>query len=272
MKAFVATSMVVFSDLVRADFSGTIGLVIVTDEELGGRCGARHLVEDLGYTADTVLVPDDGEAIDRVIGDTKHILQLSFVAKGKEAHACRPWNGQNAITALFTTYQKLAIALDKLAAEDAKEASDPNWITTYNIGTINGGVATNEVPEQAEMTVDVRFVAPTTRAQLMQLVEESLAPGVKMNVALEGPPTTLMRDAVVDAYLQSIAECTGKVPQLVGALGGTDGRYFAYAGMRTIVHQSAGGNAQAADEYVETQGLLDLVQIQKQFIETTYGG
>lgn len=270
MKAFVATSLVVVRDLISEDFSGTIGVAIVTDEELGGIHGARHLVEDCGYTADTVLVPDDGEDLNTIISGTKHILHTRFTAKGKESHACRPWDGENAITALFRTYNNVEKSIHSLEPSRANNP-DSMWVHTVNLGTIEGGVATNEVPEHARMNIDIRFVPPVTRGEIEHILKSACEEGVSFEILLEGPPTTTdENDPVVQAYTQAIKDVTGGPVSSRGSGGGTDARYFAYNNMRTIVHQGNGGDAQGEHEHVEVESLEKLVEIQKKFIRSAY--
>lgn len=270
MKAFVATSLVVVRELIEEGFTGSIGVAVVTDEELGGVHGARHLVEDIGYTADTVLVPDDGEDVGTIIARTKHILQVRFDALGKESHACRPWDGVNAIRMLQSTYDALEESVQVL---EPSRSSNPNstWVNSINLGTITGGLATNEVPEKASMTVDIRFVPPVTRKVIEHILATSCVEGVSYIVTLEGPPTQIdTDDEVVKVYSDAIKNNIGREPLFEGSGGGTDARYFAYAGMRAIVHQGNGGDAQGGTEHVEVESLEALVKIQKEFITRQY--
>lgn len=265
MKAFVATSMIVARNVITDPaFKGTIALAIVTDEELGGIHGARYLVEELGYKADTVLVPDDGEDIHTIIAETKHIMGLSFEAVGKEAHGNRPWDGVNAIDLLMNTFKDLTQHFPSygLTAEPASR-----WVNTINLGTIEGGTATNEVPGHARMAVDIRFVDTTTREEVISWIEKSLRSGVTYAIMLEGYPTKLRKDdPVVARYAKLIEKNTGKPASFIQTGGGTDARYFAYAGMRCIVHQGTGHFAQSDNEYVELADLETLISIQETFI------
>lgn len=265
MKAFVATSMVAFKELVEEKTNRNLALAIVCDEELGGAHGARYLVEEIGYHAGTVLVPDDGESIDRLVVASKHIFQLVFTAHGKEAHAARPWRGDNAI-------QKLMRVFDRLEKSVGRHEKEPEttWVNTINLGLIQGGTASNEVPEGAEMTVDIRVTPDTTtREQVLNWVESALEQGVEFKVKLEGHPILLDKnDPVVQTYAQAMESVTQR-PIIEAKQGGaTDGRYFAAKGMRVIVHQGTGALCQSDEEHVELASLQQLVEIQKKFIGT----
>jgi succinyl-diaminopimelate desuccinylase len=267
MKAFVATSMSVMRDLVKADYPGALALAIVSDEELGGKYGAKYLVEEIGYKADTVLVPDDGEGISRLVQASKHILQLEFTAQGKESHAARPWNGDNAILKLFRTYQKLEQRVGSYP-----QPPEDMWVNTVSLSELSGGIASNEVPEHATMVVDLRFTPDTTsRTTVMKWIKASLEPGVAYNISMEGFPTVVdPSDPKVSTYIKIVEEVTGSPVVLARHGGGTDGRYFAAAGMRVIVHQGTGGDCQSDTEHVELKTLDQLVDIQTRFILAAY--
>lgn len=267
MKAFVATSLVAFRELVESGYAGNLALAIVSDEELGGNFGAKYLVEEVGYKADTVLVPDDGEGIERLVQFSKHIMRLDFTATGKESHAARPWNGDNAIIKLFKTYQKLEKQVGRY------ETTPENmWVNTVSLGEIGGGVASNEVPEHATMTVDLRFTPDTTtKGEVLGWIENSLEPGVTYEIGMEGYPTSLDKDdEKVKGYVKSIEKILQNPVVYARHGGGTDGRYFAAKGMRTIVHQGTGADCQSDNEHVEIASLRQLVDIQKDFIVNNY--
>ncbi len=266
MKAFVATSMVVLKQLLDEGYKGTVAVAIVTDEEMGGVHGARHLVEDVGYCAKVVLVPDDGEHINRIVAESKRILHLQFVAEGVEAHASRPWMGRNAIVQLFNTYNELATHFTHYTTPP-----EDLWVNTINLGTINGGSATNEIPGHAEMAVDVRLTPDVSRELVVQWIEHSLQEGVSYSVVMEGHPTVLNNNhPLVRQYADIVQQVTGAPAQFIKNGGGTDGRYFSHAGMTVIVHQGTGGCCQSDHEHVELQSLDQLVKIQTQFICTAF--
>ncbi|PIR03522.1 MAG: hypothetical protein COV59_05005 [Candidatus Magasanikbacteria bacterium CG11_big_fil_rev_8_21_14_0_20_39_34] len=262
MKAFVATSLQVLRELLEEGYLGNIALAIVSDEELGGKNGANYLVNTIGYNAKVVLVPDDGERIENIVTETKHILHLEFFAKGKEAHGCQPWFGKNAILDLIKTYKNLETHF-----EECLSAKDEQWVNTINLGMIEGGVATNEVPSSAKMSVDIRFTKNTSKEQMIHFIEQSCEKDVHYKIRMEGFPTILEEeDPFLKSYAQLVIEEIGRPVTFLKSGGGTDGRYFAEKGMKVLVHQSNGGNCQAEDEYVEVDGLSRLVNIQKKFI------
>ena len=262
MKAFVATSITLLQELIRENFSGSVALAIVSDEEIGGTFGAKQLVEELGYRAKVVLVPDDGENIQKINNATKHILQLRFKATGKESHAARPWNGINALDLLIKTYESLRL---RFPAFDTVPEND--WVSTMNLGQLSGGTATNEVAGTAEMMIDIRFVAPLTREQVLDDITRALAPNTVYEIIMEGYPTNLdPAHPYFRSYAKAITTVTESPAEERRSGGGTDGRYFAARGIPTIVHQGTGGFCQTDEEHVVLETLPQLVAIQKRFI------
>ncbi len=262
MKAFVATSMIVLRDLMRGGYRGSIGLALVTDEELGGQNGSRYLVEDIGYRAKVVLVPDDGDDISTVVRRSKHMFTFTFTARGRAAHGNRPWDGVNAIELLLQTLGHLR---KKFPSYEQKPPS--NWVNTLNLGVIKGGLASNEVPAEAMMELDIRIVPPTRKEDVLKVVNDALAPGVTCKLTMEGAPMDVSeKNPYLASYCKVIEEVTGTKVRFKDSGGGTDARYFAARGMTAIVHQGTGGDAQGEDEYVEIPSLRQLVEIQKAFI------
>lgn len=260
MKAYVATSLKAFVELLDEGFQGNIALALVSDEETGGHFGTNYIVNTLGYRPKLVLVPDDGGHIDKIVVETKHIMQLTFNAVGTYAHACEPWLGSSAITALMRTYRKL---------EDEFMQAGPNQphLSTINLGTIQGGVATNEVPAEATMTVDIRLPDTISRDEAIQSINEALAPGVSYRIDTEGYPVGIdPGHPALQLYASELRGVTGRKPEYIQSGGGTDGRFFARHNIPVITHQGHGGNCQAVDEYVEIDSLYTMVQVYKQFI------
>ena len=149
MKMGIAASLNIFKalgiDLTKYD----VGLMLTADEEIGGFNGVKYLVEQ-GYGAGIVVMPDGGFDWNFET-QAKGVLWLEVTAEGKSAHGSRTWLGENAITKLA----RFLIMLEEDFAIE-KESGD-DYYTTVNIGTIGGGKATNQVPDLATATVDIRY-------------------------------------------------------------------------------------------------------------------
>ncbi|HSX32698.1 MAG TPA: M20/M25/M40 family metallo-hydrolase, partial [Candidatus Saccharimonadales bacterium] len=81
------------------------GIMITTDEEVGGFDGAQLLAQE-GYVPKVMILPDGGANwnIERFC---KGIWFTTFTATGKSAHGSRPWEGDNAITKLMDALREI---------------------------------------------------------------------------------------------------------------------------------------------------------------------
>ena len=265
MKAFVATSMVVLKKVLNQDISNdlSIGVIIVSDEELGGEYGAKYLVEEIGYSAKVVLVPDDGEKINQVVSHSKSIMNVEFFAKGREAHGCTPWEGENAIEKNIITYKNL-----KKKFPDTDGLKGEQWINTINLGILSGGTASNEVPGESRMVINIRWTDKTSKEDIINIINKSVVSGVNYKISFEAKGIELDKENNFSKlYFDSIKTITGKDVEFLKSGGGTDGRYFSYAGMNVITHQGSGGDCQGENEFVDIDSLYKLVDIQIDFFK-----
>jgi len=82
MKSEVAVMMEVMKEILVEKQNGgvvpKVALMLTTDEEQGGANGVGYLVDEIGYRAKAVFVPDGGEDLDEVIITAKdlHIYEL----------------------------------------------------------------------------------------------------------------------------------------------------------------------------------------------------
>lgn len=265
MKAFVATSMMLMKETSNINPNLKIALAIVTDEESGGHNGTQYLAETIGYKPDVVLVPDDGEDINNLVVETKHILQIRLTSKGKASHACQPWYGSNAIDGLLDTYAKFK----KMLPENINiQPEQGEWVSTVNAGVIKGGIAVNEVPDDASMDMDIRLVSPMAKQDIVNILEQISSKNISYEITSEGYPTNLdINNPIIKTYYDSITAVIGSKVNLFKSGGGTDGRYFSALGIPVIVHQGSGGNCQSYDEYISISSQKQLLEIQKNFLK-----
>ncbi len=263
MKAFVGTNIVTFDIITDNPTNIKIALIIVSDEELGGEFGANYLVNKIGYKAKVVLVPDDGEKINQIVSHSKNILSIRFTAKGVEAHGCRPWDGDNAIEKNIKTYQNL-----KKQFPITDGLHEEQWINSINLGKISGGTASNEVPGNSEMEINIRWTAEMTREEMLLKIDNSLEDNVTYEILMDAEGVFINFDnKYIKKYITTMESYLNKKVTYLKSGGGTDGRFFHYKDMTVIMHQGTGGEPQGENEYVEIKSLYELVEIQTKFIE-----
>lgn len=243
----------------QLDDPGAVALIVTGDEEVGS-ISSRHLVEEMARDAAAALVLEpslDGAL--KVGRKGGAFYQLAF--HGRAAHAgLEPERGRNALLALA----RYSLAVTDLAAPDLGTTVTPTRATA--------GTATNVVPEQATLFVDVRAATVdelmrVDRALRMLAETASGQPeGVVVTVGggVNRPPLearsaqTLVELCRAESRRLGLAE-----PRTATVGGGSDGNFTAALGIPTLDGLGATGDgAHAEHEWVEVDSMgrrVDLV-------------
>ncbi|MEZ5079617.1 MAG: M20/M25/M40 family metallo-hydrolase [Thermoleophilia bacterium] len=161
-------------------------VLVVCDEEVGSRDGARHVLRlARRATRAFVLEPSFGPA-GALKTRRKSVGRFQLVVHGRAAHAgIEPERGISAIQELSRQVQTLF------------ELNDPERGVTVNVGTIDGGLRANVVAPEARATVEARVPtdADGARIEAAILGLQPELPGVRLEVtggfgrpALEATP------------------------------------------------------------------------------------
>ena len=241
MKAGVVQALHALATL--DDFDG-VEVLLTTDEELGSQT-SRLLIEDGARRAGAALVCEpsaDGGALK--LG-RKGTGMYTLVVTGRSAHAgLEPEKGANALIQAA----HLVLALAPLGRPEAGTTVTPTMAAA--------GTATNVVPAEARVEVDVRVAQPGEAARVdaaMQALAASV-PGCRLEVrgGPNRPPMTETSSAGLWARAQLLAASLGLAP-LTGVTvgGGSDGNFTAAAGCPTLDGLGpVGGGAHAETEHV----------------------
>lgn len=161
--------------LVRLGATGTrarVVLAAVSDEETGGLDGLPALLPHLG-TLDAAVI---GEPTGLVpVCAQKGLLALDATARGRQAHAARPEEGDNAIAAAA----RAIAALDAFEFDARSEALGP---PTAQVTMVRAGERRNVIPGSCWFALDVRTTPEYDTAELVQLIGRVLGPEVQLAV------------------------------------------------------------------------------------------
>jgi succinyl-diaminopimelate desuccinylase len=133
-----------------------------------------------------------GSALAIVFEPTANRLELGCLGnlnatvefEGEAAHAARPWLGRNAIHAAITA---LAPVTD-LPIRDV-EVDGLTYREVASVATIQGGVATNVVPDRATAQVNFRYAPTHTPAEAERRLRELLGhPSATVEIVGNAPP------------------------------------------------------------------------------------
>jgi succinyl-diaminopimelate desuccinylase len=243
------------SELAQYDF----GIMFTSDEEIGGKNGVRYLLNQ-GYSADVCILPDGGN--DWHIETTCNTVWIvRILANGQSAHGSRPWEGLNAINSLVEGLGEIQDVFGELKPYN-------NSIT---ISKIQGGNAMNQVPDQAEAILDMRFIKDSEQAKYRTAIEkivkskqlqlETVAFVEARNVDITQPE--------VHSFLTIAEQVRGEPINKTHSFGASDACYFASHGIPTIVMRPTGGDAHSDQEWLDKTELFKFYELIKTYVTQT---
>lgn len=245
MKFAIAAYLQLVDDIQDDLESYDFGIMITTDEELGGRDGVKALLHE-GYRAEAFVLPDGGDswALEQ---SAKGIIWVTATASGASAHGSRPWEGQSAI-------EKMMLFLQAVQRDLFAEQNDDT--STINIGAIHGGSAVNQVADVCTADIDMRPLNKEDQAKILgRLSELSAEYDVNYEIRLNDSPIEIdMADPYVVAYAQSVENAIGRPMGTMKSNGGSDARYIAAYDIPTLVGYPTGGGRHSDDEWIDADG------------------
>ncbi len=239
------------------------GIMFTSDEEINGKNGVCYLLEK-GYGAEVCILPDGGN--DWHIETTCNAVWITrLVSEGVSAHGSRPWEGRNAIN-------NLVEALGEIRSLFGELEPFKNSIT---ISKIQGGEAINQVPDQAEATIDMRFTSDHEYAANREKIE-NIAKDRKLTlktVAYVASRNVDTSQPTIKEFLDIAAHLHGQAITKTHSFGASDACYFANHGIPTIVIRPNGGGAHSDHEWIDKAELLKFYELIKTYvIQTTKVG
>lgn len=257
MKMAIACYLLLMQELKGGDFD--IGILLTSDEEIGGMNGVRRILE-AGYSADVALLPDGG--FDWKFEErAKGVLHLKIAAQGTSAHGSRPWMGSNAIHSLMD-------ALKDIHAEFEKQKSG-DYYPTANLGMIQGGNSVNQVPDYAEAKLDIRF-PPSLRDEDIcarvrgiacrhgRIKVERINGGSPHQVDISHPAFHKFRDLAREMYGIDVGA--------MQAHGASDARFFGERHIPVLVIAPQGGEIHSDGEWVDLDDLARFYEVMKAWV------
>lgn len=236
-----------------------LGIMITTDEEVGGMDGVNALLND-GYLSKVCVLPDGGDnwCLER---SAKGFYLVEASAIGKTAHGSRPWEGKNAIESILQFI------------ETVRALFGENNLTsnTLTISTIAGGGAMNQVPDSATAQLDIRTKDMKSHEEIATAIKNAAAlHSVHINMKLQGVPATAnMDNKYVKQFVESVENVRNTVVKTCSSLGSSDARFFAERNIPTIVMRPRGGGAHSDEEWTRIEDLEAYLKILTLFVSSS---
>jgi glutamate carboxypeptidase len=245
--------------------------VLSPDEETGS-FGSAPVLEKLARTHQVGLVFEPAGEGGTLITERMGAGQFRLDAFGRSAHAGRdPEKGANAVAALCQ------------AVVDVSALSAPAEGRVVNVGPLQGGVATNIVPDRAIAWGNVRFGSAEAERALAAALDsigaagaggagasgagsaaaEARIPRVEMRRIFNRPAKP--RTPAVDRFAELVRACSsdlGRDLKFASTGGVCEGNNLQAEGLPVLDTLGVrGGNLHRLDEWMELDSLVDRAQL-----------
>lgn len=268
LAAFVVAIEQVLNDC--PDLSGSLALLLTSDEEGPAREGTVRVVEKLQARQETMdyCIVGEPTCVD-VLGDTikngrRGSLSGRLTVRGVQGHVAYPHLAKNPI-------HGMAPALAELASTAWDAGSEHFPATTFQVSNIQGGTgAGNVIPGSVELLFNFRYGDKSPAEALKDRTTAILrAHGLDFSIDWDhgAMPFLTQKGGLLDALADSIEAVTG-VEATVSTTGGTsDGRFIARWCREVVEFGPINASIHQIDEHVKIEDLPLLTEIYAGVIE-----
>lgn len=262
MKCAIASYMSIVNELHDSLAKYDFAIMIVTDEEIGGRDGVNSTTEflRLGYTPKFVILPDGGEDWQLEIASNGY-LHYTLQAHGITGHSSRPWLGENATEKLIDSIHEL-----RNYFRDQHRASD-----TLNIAAIKtSDVPANQIPDYATVDFSIRLHHRESIDKWRDLISKICKKhGVE---SIERAGWDLVFNDLDNPFVRRYADLTEQVTgvKVTGfhSYAGSDARFLAEAGIPYANAYPKGGGHHSENEWLAVEALGQFRRIVRLYLES----
>ncbi|WP_428539276.1 M20 family metallopeptidase [Rhodopila sp.] len=226
------------------------------DEEIGSPEG-RPVIEAEARRARVVFNSEPGRVSGNVVTGRKGGVFMAFRISGKAAHS-----GGN-FAAGISAIEELAHKIQAIHA-----LTDADRGITLNVGLVSGGQSVNTVAPWAEGQIDLRYVDPTDKDDIMArigaIIDRSFVPGTRTKLTVRGEFLPLTQSAsagrLFELYVEAAAASGFRTDgEFTG--GCADSGFTAAVGAPTICAVGpVGGEAHSPDEFLRIDSLVPRAQ------------
>lgn len=266
MKSFAAAALNSMEYVLQHNLPIKFGVILSSDEEKGSRGTEAFLAAHPNMKAKIVLDNDVGGDITKLIVKCKNPVFVKLIAQGEAAHGSRPWDGIDANEIMLQTISNLR----KIYPYYSKNGVTPDekWIDTLHVAKIKGGEVANVICNYCEALCDIRLTENSSLEKLQENLNKCMVKGVEYRIVSSSTPVVMNENNpyILD-YKHFAEQILGKKLSFEYEGGATDSRAFAVRGSTVIMHSGSGDGMHAENEYVETDSVLQIADIQIKFLE-----
>ena len=229
----------------------SIGAIFSADEEIGGASTAAMIQK--GYGASRMAIVLDGPSC-RVANAQKGIMILRLTARGKGGHAAAPWEHDNPIDKLMDGYLRFR-------AQWKQPSAEQQWQNSMAACKIEAGYADNQIPDEASMTINFRFLEQDDPEKIIAQLKELSGLEVEggrhcspMFSDENSPELQKLLGLIHQYYPQQPAE-------FLKMNGATDARHMQSLGVPIAISSVLGEGAHSKVEWLELESIDKYIRI-----------
>lgn len=259
MKFAAACFFQLLDDLADQLSSYDFGIMLTSDEELGGEHGVGFLLGE-GISTEICLLPDGGNDWG-IETESNAACFAKLIAKGRTAHGSRPWEGENAIDRIITSLGEIKIAFGSLKPSKC----------SLTISQIEGGTAMNQVPDYAAVTLDMRFInADHACRKKLNIQKIAKKHGLDFTILAESNAnSTDLTNRHVARFIEIANAIHDKPLNQSRSFGGSDARFFMERDITTILMRPTGGGAHSDEEWLDKAEFFQFYELLSQYVVKT---
>lgn len=235
------------------------GIMITSDEEIGGYNGVKKFVED-GYLPQVVVLPDGGASW-TLEQSAKGMIRPFFTARGIPMHGSRTWEGESAIEKMMNFLRQVQY---DIFPEQGPETS------TFNVGRIQGGNVFNQISDICTADVDIRPLNTAEAERILTKIAhiardndvtyELLLNESAMEISLDEP--------LVKSFMASAEKVLGRPIGTMRSYAGSDARHWAPYNIPTLVMYPESGEHHGDNEWLSEEALHQFKDIVADYLNT----
>jgi len=273
MKSSVAAMVTAAERVVRDGSSGSIAILLTSDEEgdaVDGTAAVVSILRARGVTIDACIVgePTSTERFgDTIKNGRRGSLNGRLRVRGQQCHIAYPERGRNPI-------HDAAPAISALVVTEWDRGNEYFQPTSFQISNIHAGAgATNIIPGTLDVAFNFRF-SPESTAQVLQARVREVLDRHNLQYDLEwtliGEPFLTRRGPLVDALIASVESVAGVRPALSTSGGTSDGRFLATLAREVVEFGPLNDSIHKIDEHVRIGDLEPLSVIYERALRSLF--
>ena len=258
MKGHVASMLYSYKKWLEEGGPRGVGLLLTSDEEIGGFNGTRYVVEQ-GLKPKVVFIPD-GTLDFSIVKSQKAPHHFVVEIQGQGGHAADSYKIKDPIDSLIAFYLRVQEKYDIATPENG-------WASTFKMTVVNTpNQSKNKIPDRVTAAFSWRWppeqiLFEEGRDEITNLAKQY---GVKILEEEGGGEGCILNENAefVTQWKTIIEEIIGRGVKFVNMHGTTDGRHFynsKVAGTKNVLVTSAiSGDHHQKGEWVDIQSLNQL--------------